>query len=284
MINKQIKYRLIILLAVLILPSYNSYTIGSLKSIIDYSNDELNNDVAYKIINQGQIEYLKYKISPLNIAPLNQKELLILKNILFAQYGYKFKSQELFDYFKKFYWYKPIDFNDKQIMDILFTEVDKSNLEIIQSFENINKSRNDVVTKEKLVGVWHSVFPMPAGFADRYIFYPDGKFIYIYSTMRQLPKIYSISGTYKINGNCLELTTTEREIYTNIDDIGFAGGPGYYYKSASRKIEKIIKPKIYNLPITNPEIVNLKGIDYQLEKIYIGTWFFYHYSKTPKID
>ncbi|MDW3195268.1 MAG: YARHG domain-containing protein [Cytophagales bacterium] len=62
-------------------------------------------------------------------------ELRILRNEIFARYGYIFKSSDLTEYFKTKLWYKPKNTN----VDDQLTDIDKSNIERILNFENLAK-------------------------------------------------------------------------------------------------------------------------------------------------
>ncbi len=69
------------------------------------------------------------KIYALN--ELSKENLRIYRNLIFAKYGYKFKSKDLQDYFLKFTWYKPKYDNADQFVN----ENDKEILSIIQRYE-----------------------------------------------------------------------------------------------------------------------------------------------------
>lgn len=62
-------------------------------------------------------------------------ELRLIRNEIFARYGYIFNSQDLSDYFETKLWYRPTNSN----IDDKLTDVDKSNIEKILKFENLLK-------------------------------------------------------------------------------------------------------------------------------------------------
>ena len=62
-------------------------------------------------------------------------ELRLMRNEIFARYGYIFISQDLSDYFGTKLWYKPTNSN----VDDKLTAIDKSNIEQILKFENLAK-------------------------------------------------------------------------------------------------------------------------------------------------
>ncbi|MFZ1808384.1 MAG: YARHG domain-containing protein [Cyclobacteriaceae bacterium] len=60
-------------------------------------------------------------------------ELRLMRNEIFARYGYIFSSKGLSDYFETKRWYKPTNAN----VDDKLTAIDKSNIEQILKFENL---------------------------------------------------------------------------------------------------------------------------------------------------
>ncbi len=63
------------------------------------------------------------------------EELKIMRNEIFAQYGYTFNSKELQDHFKKELWYKPTNISIEEINGKL-SEVEKYNIDLIKNAEN----------------------------------------------------------------------------------------------------------------------------------------------------
>jgi hypothetical protein len=64
---------------------------------------------------------------------LNADELSILRNSIYAKYGYIFSSQKLKDYFAQFTWYKPASKN----VESKLNKVDRQNVEKIQALEEV---------------------------------------------------------------------------------------------------------------------------------------------------
>lgn len=63
---------------------------------------------------------------------LNLNELSILRNSIYAKYGYIFSNKEYNEYFKKFDWYKPTS----RDIESKLTNVDKKNIKKIIDLEN----------------------------------------------------------------------------------------------------------------------------------------------------
>ncbi|MDH5718861.1 MAG: YARHG domain-containing protein [Spirochaetia bacterium] len=253
--------------------------IENIKSIIDKAKNEEKNEITYNIIKNGEIQYLKERLSYLSLALLNKEELKILRNTIFAQYGYNFRTPKIKKHFEQFYWYRPNNNEDIDIENNFFSKIDEENIKKIKTFEEINENIENIIEAKDIIGVWHSTFPMPAGFNSRFVFYEDNTFVYVYSTMREMAEIHSFSGKYFIKGNSIRLEMNIKNNYENSKDIEFTFGYGYQYKNSKIKEIKYKKPIIYKLPITKPRI-NKK---YKFMEIYIGDSFFYHHSKKPEI-
>jgi hypothetical protein len=70
---------------------------------------------------------------------LDSSELRFKRNEIFAQYGYKFKSEELSTYFSSKEWYEP-RYDD---VDSLLTQLDKDNIKILLAEEVQRKAQNN---------------------------------------------------------------------------------------------------------------------------------------------
>ena len=73
------------------------------------------------------------KFSP--ITAYSKSELQIIRNLIFARYGYQFKSDSLKNYFSKYDWYKPVSKN----VDDKLTDTDKVLINLIQAEEASKK-------------------------------------------------------------------------------------------------------------------------------------------------
>ena len=90
------------------------------------------------IIYDGDISLLD-KINKSSLLYLTKEELRILRNTIYAKYGYIFQSKELSKHFSRFVWYKP-QFNN---VDKRLNEYDKKIIEIIREIEN-EQTNNDI--------------------------------------------------------------------------------------------------------------------------------------------
>ena len=71
------------------------------------------------------------------------QQLRIIRNAIFAQYGYVFKNKELDRYFRQFNWYNP-RFDD---VDALLTSQDKKNLELLSRYESIKSDDSAILSR-----------------------------------------------------------------------------------------------------------------------------------------
>jgi hypothetical protein len=77
---------------------------------------------------------------------LNKNELRLLRNTIYAKYGYIFRSKDLQNHFSQFEWYR----GTKNNVDDEFTERDKKNIGLIQKIE----ANYPPVQNENIVGYW----------------------------------------------------------------------------------------------------------------------------------
>lgn len=87
---------------------------------IKYAHDDSKCLASYRVLSIKDLENL------------SKKDLRILRNEVFARKGYRFKSQDLWDYFSQFEWYRP---RYDEISKYWFTPVQKYNIELILKLE-----------------------------------------------------------------------------------------------------------------------------------------------------
>ncbi|MBO4431335.1 MAG: YARHG domain-containing protein [Bacteroidaceae bacterium] len=74
------------------------------------------------------------KLSTDDVEGMSKKELEILRNSIYARYGYKFKRDDLFNYFSQFSWYNPYT-GDMSAIYNQMSSIEKYNVEFIKKFE-----------------------------------------------------------------------------------------------------------------------------------------------------
>lgn len=102
-------------------------------------NKETNEEELVDLNDETRYQYqLKYddlsrnKMNPNYFMKFNKSELRLMRNEIFASYGYIFSSPDLNEYFEQKTWYRPIS---KDVNNQL-TEIEKYNINLIRSIEN----------------------------------------------------------------------------------------------------------------------------------------------------
>lgn len=139
------------------------------------AQDDLLADSIAKIINHSVVEYDTLEQIK------NTHTLRILRNAVYASYGYNFKTKELKEYFLQFSWYTPSSNN----VDALLTPADKQNIETIQycelyvKREELMQQKNPrfsqpLTTQEQLlIGIWQVGPHMASGWNITYTFFDN---------------------------------------------------------------------------------------------------------------
>jgi hypothetical protein len=127
------------------------------------------------IFNDGYVSWLRRELEVESLVDFTKDELRILRNYIYARYGYKFSSPDLVNFFSKFRWYKATENN----VDNQLTEVDKKNIRFIQEIENNFPSGSGL--EKNVIGIWREYGGLPSeGYSggDYIIMYPNGTFEY----------------------------------------------------------------------------------------------------------
>lgn len=144
----------------------------------------------------GEIDLLQYRLSLVQIAQLNTDELRRLRGAIYAQYGYRFDSDDLHQYFNQFDWYGESDsFSQKML-----TDIDRKNEGLIKSYEDSLLEERPVLTIEDMVGIWHAAPIAPSTYAQRFFFNEDRSCVWTANLAYPLHRLTSLSGFWKIDG------------------------------------------------------------------------------------
>jgi hypothetical protein len=109
-----------------------------------------------RVIYNGTIQLLDYVIPDSALAVLNNDELWVLKNTIYARHGMIFQSSDLTAYFRQFSWYNPRFSN----VEGRLSEIDWANIENIEVFEFAQSNQN--LRKSDIVGWGVEYFPVPS--------------------------------------------------------------------------------------------------------------------------
>ncbi len=166
-----------------------------------YLSDRLENASA---ILSGDVSLLVYRLRIYQIGQLAPEELRVLRNTIFALHGYSFESVELSDHFTQQTWYRPRqEFSESDLSDI-----DRYNVELILNYESSLTSVDHELQQSDIVGIWHPLPLVPAGYADRYFFNSDRTFRWVPSQMDGAMRMREIHGTWELSRGVLGLTVS----------------------------------------------------------------------------
>jgi hypothetical protein len=177
---------------------------------------------------------------------LTKAELRLLRNTIYAKYGYYFNSKDLQDHFAQFRWYS----GRKSNVDGDMTETDKENIRLIQMIEANYPESSD----ETLIGNWVSNYyerrddiingrSIVVDLLPSFRVYPSGTFYM---------SAYDGYGLWKIEDDALEL----KYLYTRSGNLPRHGSSEYY--------------------IT--DILEYHNVQLSPDKFYLGCKFFDEYN------
>ncbi len=263
-----------------------SFTEEEIEEFQEQSYEQLNNNRAIKAIYNGAIEELERVFSNDNLAILNAHELKLLRNMIFAQHMYAFKSKELQEWFSKFDWYEPLD-ND--VTDNI-TLIDSMNIEWIKLFESAHKKTQAVdIDDDQLIGIWHVSPIVAAGYGELIYFYPDHTFKITANQMDWGNRLSSISGTWSIEVNALVLEVTEKCILTGGEIVeGYASCASDFAIEGGTSEIVTVSPsetRIYPISeIVTDDLGGALGQGASMQRIMIGTTHFWLFCNDPYLD
>ena len=257
------------------------------ESITDYYNYSLNElipNTAKKII-LGNIDLLSEYISDFDLAILNNSDLRILRNMIYAKHGNIFSSSDLTNYYSNFNWYKPT----KKVKDSDLTEEELKLIERIKIFETRDETKKNIILKN-MEGVWQDYFIMAAGWSNRFVFYENKNAEFIFSQMRYIPLAQEMHGTYEVKGNVLIFKIKEiiynsytpeynkidiyelEEIPDNRNAITFKKTLEFKFPIKNFELNKTWKQQNYS---TN------EYVEFTKDYIELGSFSYYKMSKDP---
>lgn len=281
MINKDM-IRILLLLPLLLF----SFTQEEIEEFQKQSYERLNNDNATRAIYHGALEELERVFSNDNLAILDAHELRLLRNMIYAQYRYTFKSPELREWFGKFDWYEP----QKDDVTDCITWVDSMNIERIRLFEAAHKKEHVLAMgEEQLIGIWHVSPIIAAGYGELLYFYPDQTFKITANQMDWGNRLSGLSGDWFIEANSLVLEVTEKSILTGGEIVeGYAScASEFAIEGGTTETVTVSPPEVRTYPITDiiiDDMSDVLGEGTTMPRIKIGTTDFWQFHKDPYLD
>lgn len=256
-------------------------------SITDYYNYSLNElipNTAKKII-LGNIDLFSEYISDFDLAVLNNSDLRILRNMIYAKHGNIFSSSDLTNYYSNFNWYKPA----KKVKDSDLTEEELKLIERIKLFETRDEIKKNVILKN-MEGVWQDYFIMAAGWSNRFVFYENKNAEFIFSQMRYIPLAQEMHGTYEVKGNVLILKIKEIIYNSYIPEYDKINMYELDYIPNNRNTITFKNPIEFKFPIKNFELNKTwkqrnystnEDVEFTKDYIELGSFSYYKMSEDP---
>lgn len=217
-----------------------------------------------------------------DLLPMTEEELSILRNSIYAKYGYKFKSQKYRDYFSKYDWYEP-KYDD---VNSYLQLSDLKNIDLILKLEKNFIALSDNLTdiERALIGFWNRGAGVGAGYSDRYRFYSDRSFEYSVSTMVFDERIEAMQGKWFVLEDRL-LIQIRRKRVINGGELVEATHPG------AASDQEIVGGK-YEIKEISPPEIKILTLGFESEKIekdyalgiLIEDIDFYRLSQDPDFD
>ena len=257
------------------------YTPEEIREHQRWASRTLHNNQAQLAIYSGDLSQLDDGFSNLNLATLSPEELRLLRNMIFARYGYAFGSEDLQDWLGKYDWYEPrsTDVNHR------LTWVDDLNVERIRLFETgFTAVESETVEKAGLVGIWHASPVVAAGYVDMVWFFPDGGFRYAANQMDWGTRLRALEGRWQLQDNVLTIEVRSRTAILG----GYVAEP---YASAGGEFiieggtTVTITPDRYEtlrFPVRFRKLAASESPTRQNEALLqMGFWSFWPFSKDP---
>lgn len=179
-----------------------------------------------------------------------------------------------------------IDLEDERI---IISDVDIVTKDVLNDHINLNKiiefeadffrtwEPSEDEYAEQLIGEWHGSAFVAAGYAQRYHFYDNGKFIYRASEMDGETRIRSIRGIWSVDHDTLSLNINEIDEIIGGEEVPASGSVGTEFE--------IVNGELVTKSVDYEEIYRLGPIEEKSElmrpKIEIDGVTFWRHSQNP---
>lgn len=198
-------------------------------------------------------------ISDFALARMNNTELRLLRNMIYAKYGHSFNSKDLQDYFSQFEWYIP----NKKVTDSELSKSEQNLINRIQIFESKNEKLSNLKFGNELIGLWHITPVMPDTWCDRFLIYPDNRIEFLVDNFDEESEVREYLGFYEIKGNVLIFFVNK--LVTNVN------------------VDLLDEPLVFKFPITKVQTVTFGNGELVREMIQIGGYKYYLYDDNSEI-
>lgn len=119
------------------------------EQVDEMNSDHTEGDMNTSSIDEHQYDWLSEReVTAADLSGKSAGDLRLMRNAMFAKHGYKFKSEDLQEYFANFSWYTPL-YSDVSSM---LSAVEKKNIAFIQKFEGGGSTASSSSGKSKSTG------------------------------------------------------------------------------------------------------------------------------------
>lgn len=217
----------------------------------DYSSrSEIQADIwaADSLISSGNTEVLNYRMNDFQVAHLNGHELMLLRNALFARYGYRFENGIVQSHFQQFSWYDPRHSD----VGSMLNAIDEWNLRLILHYEeHLENAPAEMPDRNDMTGFWHGSPAVGSGYSDRIFIFPEGDFVYRKNSMDGAARLHELSGTWYLDEGHLVLQA-DSAVYLaggEIREPHTSYASEYIIEGGERSAVAIVPVEVFRLPV-----------------------------------
>lgn len=200
------------------------------------------------VVYDGDVTLLDFRLSDLQVSRLNDHELMLLRNSIFARCGYLFQDDTILRHFEEFDWYAP----DAEDVTDRLSDTDLWNLDLIRLYENgLNSDESGIPDSTGIEGFWHGMIHVGSGYFTRIFFFPSGEFIYRCNTMDGSARLRELSGEWYIDG-CHVVINADSALYFEggyIVEPYASYGSEYVIENFTEVPMELLPNEVFRLPI-----------------------------------
>lgn len=199
-------------------------------------------------VHEGTADNLDFRLGDLQLALLDPHELMLLRNTIFARYGYIFGNGSIAIHFQQYGWYEPT----REDVSEFLTETDQRNIASIRYFEDHwDDPGPELPDRTGLSGFWHGNACVGSGYSERYLLFPDGSFIFRENSMDGSARLLEISGEWQMDGSHLILFA-DSAVYLQGGQIvePYASVASDYLIQGGEEMQTVLDPPLtFRLPL-----------------------------------
>jgi hypothetical protein len=191
-----------------------------------------------EIVINGNIAYLDNQLNIDQIINFRKNDLCLLRNTIYAKYGYKFISNDLTNHFSQFSWYEGTKIN----VETELTSIDWENIRIISMLENYYSANIDV-------------YAQPDGFVD-YVFSITKNGIYSFDEQGNFLPIFVNNTNDVYNGSFVQYQQFENILFFE----NVVNRKSLVYDLLTQKTIEVNMHIIHNIQFISKNILSIVGL------------------------